>query len=339
MKRPVFSDAGPGSCRRAPARLPGVTLPRGVEWPPGVRRDEPLAKHAAIGIGGNAALMAEPSTVGEVRRLLRKARRAGVPCLVLGAGSNILFSDRGFPGLVIKTAALSGITARGNLVTVCSGARLACLIGFGLKRNALGFEFLAGIPGTVGGALVMNAGAHGRSIADIVHDVTVLDDRLRTVTLSRREIAFRYRGSSLWRYPFVCAATLETFRGDRDAARREIGLKMRARMAGQPLGRSSAGSVFRNPPGDFAGRLIESAGCKGWREGGAQVSERHANFIVNTGKATARDVLRLIERVRAAVLDAAGVGLELEIVVVGNGTRTVPGGFPPPAGLCPTPDE
>ncbi|OPZ92240.1 MAG: UDP-N-acetylenolpyruvoylglucosamine reductase [candidate division TA06 bacterium ADurb.Bin417] len=189
-------------------------------------------------------------------------------------------------------------------------------MGYVVKYGLGGLEFLAGIPGTLGGALVMNAGVVGREIGSAVRTVNVLDESLAERELAAGAAGFGYRSSSLAGYPLVAGVRLALTPRPPAAIRADIAGQVHRRRLTQPYGIPSAGSVFKNPPGDYAGRLIEAAGCKGWREGDALVSDRHANFIVNTGAASARQVLGLIERVRAAVRSRFGIELELEIKTV-----------------------
>ncbi|MCL6450023.1 MAG: UDP-N-acetylmuramate dehydrogenase [Acetobacteraceae bacterium] len=286
-----------------------------------VRVGESLRRHTSLRIGGPADLFFLPRDEADAQTGLDFARRRGWPCYVLGAGTNLLVRDEGVRGLVVKTApGLSWVRFEGAAVRAGGGFPLARLVRLAADRGLCGAEELAGIPGSVGGAVVMNAGAHGRAIADVLTGARVLfpDGRLEDVGPER--LGLRYRGSALVDSgALVVEARLELAPGgDPVELRRRIREGLEQRRRSQPP-EPSAGCVFRNPsPERPAGWLIEQAGCKGLREGGALVSATHANFIVNVGAASARDVLTLIERVRRAVSIRFGVDLELEIRVVGG---------------------
>jgi UDP-N-acetylmuramate dehydrogenase len=285
-------------------------------------RNEPMRRHTSWRVGGPADLYYEPASVAELQEILASLPR-GVPLLWLGLGSNLLVRDGGLRGAVIATGALPRGLERidGNSVDsgrVRAGASLPCAL---LARQCVRWQlgpaaFFAGIPGSVGGALAMNAGAFGGETWQNVEGVTTIDRAGKLHERARGEFTVGYRSvqgpASEW---FLSA----TFALAHDATTTG-GLKamLARRNATQPLGSPSCGSVFRNPPGDHAGRLIESAGLKGARVGGAVVSEKHANFIINDGDATAADIEQLIERVRAEVEKTAGVRLELEVRVVGE---------------------
>jgi len=285
---------------------------------PSVLRNEPLRKHTSWRVGGPADLFYEPTSVEDLQRTLADLP-ADMPVHWLGLGSNLLVRDGGIRGAVIATARLPRLLEKLDDARVRAGAGLACML---LAKQCVRWHlgpavFFAGIPGTVGGALAMNAGAFGGETWNHVEAVDTLDRRgeLRTRPRADFEISYRtVRGPSAeW---FLSA----TFRFDRDTSSSLDTIKtlLAKRNASQPLGVPSCGSVFRNPPGDFAGRLIEHAGLKGRRIGGAVVSEKHANFIVNAGKATAADIEALIDEVKATVLERTGVRLEPEVRIVGE---------------------
>jgi UDP-N-acetylmuramate dehydrogenase len=283
-----------------------------------VLRNEPLRKHTSWRVGGPADLFYSPTTVEELKRIMAELP-ATTPVHWLGLGSNLLVRDGGIRGAVIATAGLPRELDRLDSHLVRASAGLACML---LAKRCVRWQlgpaaFFAGIPGTVGGALAMNAGAFGGETWTRVESVTTID---RTGEIRERpradfEIAYRtVRGPALeW---FLGA----TFRFEHDGSSSMDAIKtlLARRNAAQPLGVPSCGSVFRNPPGDFAGRLIEQAGQKGRRLGGAMVSDKHANFILNAGKATAADIETLIAEVRAAVERTSGVHLELEVRVIGE---------------------
>ncbi len=285
-----------------------------------VRFDVPMWRHVTFRIGGPAALFAEPADREDLRGILRLAQERKVSVYLLGGGSNLLVADHGLRGLVLHTGRLSSVTRLGDdrgrkLVAAESGVPLASLIKRCAAWGMSGLQMLAGIPGTVGGAVVMNAGAGDRCMADLVTEVTFCaDGSIRTIPAE--ECGFDYR-TSVFQEPFgdavILGAKLALQPGQPEGLRREIGERLRWRRRRQPSGYPSAGSVFRNPEGDSAGSLIDRAGWKGRRVGGALVAPAHANFIVNAGGATADDVATLIRRIQNSVREEFGVRLELEL--------------------------
>jgi len=292
-------------------------------WRGPVAWDEPLAKWSTLRVGGPALALVEPESLAEVQRLLAGCREAGLPWLVIGGGSNILVSDRGFPGLVLvlgrKFGAISedGCDQEGRiLIQVEAGCRLAKLVNWCQAQGLSGLEFAAGIPGSVGGAVMMNAGAWGGEIKDVLTSLRGLQAGA-LVEWSRRELAFSYRS---WEAPpgvVVLSATFALTPGQPELIRQVGQGYVAARKGKQPRGVASAGSFFKNPPGDYAGRLIEATGLKGLTVGGAKVSEVHANFLVNTGGATATDLLALLRLVRERVWQRCGVILAPEVKIIG----------------------
>lgn len=287
--------------------------------PGGVRVSEPLARHVSFRIGGPADILLLPRTLGDLEATVAWLYREGVPFIVLGRGSNVLIADRGVRGIVLKTG-------RGQEGMRYDGARIAAECGTSLPhlsrkastRGLAGLEFAAGIPGSVGGAVVMNAGAHGSSMADITEQVRALTPT-GEVRWSASELAFGYRQSRLQREPGVVLDAILALRpGDprETVARLERWLGTRSET--QPLGPPSSGCIFRNPEGDHAGRLIDAAGAKGLRVGGAIVSDLHANYILNAGAATAADVIALMGQVRARVRERCGQDLLAEIKMIGE---------------------
>lgn len=282
-----------------------------------IKPNEPLANHTTFKIGGKAALFAEPENLCEVKKLIGQAREKSQPFFILGAGSNILVRDEGFDGIVISTRRLSRISRTGKYILVESGALVSQILKFGVKYNLAELEFLTGIPGSLGGVLLMNSGVKEQSVSQVVAGIKVLDANLEEVELIAAEASFSYRSSGLSRFPFIVSASLEAKPVERnDEIKKKINAHISGRSSSQPRGYPSAGSIFKNPIGDAAGRLIESAGCKGWRQGGAVVSDKHANFILNIDHATASDVLGLIDKIREAIYDKFSVNLELEIKII-----------------------
>ena len=282
--------------------------------------DEPLARHTTWRIGGCADVMAVPETVEQVRSLLAVARRAEIPYFVLGRGSNLLVRDGGMRGLVVKLGeALSEVSVSGNQLTALAGKGMVSAANIAISHGLSGLEFAAGIPGTVGGAVTMNAGAHGGEIKDVLRAATVLTPDGELLEAAPADFAFAYRHSVVReRRWIVLSATFGLQPGDRAEMRERVRAWSRRRQSTQPLSQPNCGSVFRNPPGDHAARLIEAAGLKGLRVGNAAISDLHANFIVNLGKARAADVLQLIERARTEVWERFGVRLIPEVRVVGE---------------------
>ena len=273
--------------------------------------------HTTFRVGGPAEVYAEPETIADVKVLLRQAKEQNKTFLVLGAGSNLLVSDVGFPGVVIATGRLNHLSVRETSITAESGVSLAQILNLAIRHSLGGLEFLAGIPGTMGGALLMNAGIKEQSISRIVSEVKVLNEDFVEQRLNINEVSFSYRNSSLSDYPFIIFAVLAGVPAKKEEIKRKIAGLMRQRIKIQPRRvYPSAGSIFKNPDGESAGRLIELAGCKGWRSGGAVVSEKHANFILNTGNATAADILDLIKKVQEAVYTKFGIRLEPEVKIV-----------------------
>lgn len=283
--------------------------------------DEPLANHTTWRIGGPADLLIQPKDKESLIKVLQIIHRHEIPWSVIGRGSNLLVRDRGIRGAVLKvTEGLSHCEFRGEEVCVGAGysmIRLAMETG---KMGLTGMEFAGGIPGTVGGAVYMNAGAHGSDLSRILIEAEILFEDGEVKVLTNEEMNFSYRTSLLQqRKGIVVEARFRLEPGDRKEIAATLAANKERRRKTQPLQMPCAGSVFRNPPGDHAGRLIEAAGLKGYRYGGAQVSEIHANFIVNRGGATATDVLTLINHIRSTIQTKFGVDLHPEVLVVGEG--------------------
>lgn len=280
------------------------------------REGEPLSRHTTMGVGGPAAVMAFPRTADELRRTLRLRRELGVPHRVLGGGSNLVVVDEGLDELVVNTEALRAVeVGEDGVVTAEAGASLIRTVVKCGRAGWRGLESAVGIPGSVGGAAVMNAGAYGFSISDVMTQILVYDaDGERTAPPEGWR--FHYRGSSIPEGAAVAAITVKLERDDPGALAEEARALTRRRVTSQPGGRN-AGCVFKNPGDVPAGRLIDEAGLKGTRRGGAVVSPKHANFVVNDGGASAADVLALLDLVRERVRAAFGVELELEVKVWG----------------------
>ncbi len=284
-----------------------------------IRVAEPLSRHVTLRVGGPADVMAFPADEKDLTRLLRFAAAQGVPVHVLGHGSNVLVPDEGVRGVVVSLRrAADWARFREPEVEVGAGYALPRLVAEAARRGLGGLEPLAGVPGSVGGALFMNAGTGGQALGDVTEEVRAVDGEGGRVTLNREAMAFGYRSSRLQRGGLIAvAARLRLRPGDRESIEAAICESARRRGAVQPLDLPNAGSIFKNPEGDFAGRLIEAAGCKGLRVGNAQVSPRHANFIVNLGGATAGEITELMGIVYWRVRRMAGVALEPEVRLFG----------------------
>lgn len=281
---------------------------------------EPMTKHTSFHIGGPAELMAQPQSEAELQSLLLKAAEAAVPVTLVGNGSNLLVRDKGIRGLVIKLGSmLRDIKVSGNVLTFGSGVSLAQASKKAAELGLSGMEFAVGIPGSIGGAVYMNAGAYDGEMSKVVKSVRVMDAAGEVSELSAGELDFGYRHSALQGSgKIVTSVTVELVAGDKQAIAEKMADFSNRRITKQPLELPSAGSMFKRPPGYFAGTLIDQTGLKGYTVGGAQVSTKHAGFVVNIGGATAADVLQLISDVQAKVFAAHGVHLEPEVLVLGE---------------------
>ena len=295
------------------------------------RENEPLAAHCTFKIGGPADVFAQPETEEQLCRAIALCRECGVKYYLLGNGSNILFEDAGYHGVVIDTTALKmgiGIlekvyhpgAAPGEVydaVAAGAGLKLSALCAAALENGLTGLEFAYGIPGTVGGAVYMNAGAYGGEMKDVLDKVTYLTQEGQIVTEEAAKLDLAYRHSIFEENGgCILSAQFHLKRGDPEAIRARMNELMAKRVEKQPLDKPSAGSTFKRPAGAFAAALIDQCGLRGYRHGGAAVSEKHCGFVVNMGGATCADVLALCDEVRAIVKEKTGYELEKEIRVV-----------------------
>ncbi|HEU4339337.1 MAG TPA: UDP-N-acetylmuramate dehydrogenase [Planctomycetota bacterium] len=279
------------------------------------RPGHPLASGTTFRIGGPARWLVEPASTDQAADTLRAARECDISLKLLGGGSNLLVRDEGVDGAVLRLNRLKAVAwGTDGSATIEGGASLPRLVKEATQRGLSGLEGLTGVPGSVAGALVMNAGGRHGEIGPTVRWVDVLESDGTPRRLSQAEAGFRYRASDL-RGRIVVGARLELNPSDPTGLAAKYGEIMRDKKETQPLGRPNAGCIFKNPAGAKAGRLIDECGLKGARAGAAHVSSKHANFIINEGRATADDVLELIDRIRAAVSSRRGVSLELEILV------------------------
>jgi UDP-N-acetylmuramate dehydrogenase len=286
-----------------------------------VRFECPMNQYTTFKVGGNAEALCTCEDMFRLEWLLSFVRRERIPSQVIGKGSNLLVKDEGVRGVLVrlggKLATLEEEEAEPPILAAGGGASIVDVLAFCKDRGLGGLEFLAAIPGTAGGAVAMNAGAWGEQIGDLVREVLLITREGDTTSWDRSRLRFSYRSSNIPEGSVLVKTRLDLKRASPEGISRKVTEVLHRRKAGQPLEYPSAGSVFRNPPQDYAGRLIEEAGLKGERIGGAMISPKHANFIVNVGGASARDVLALMNLARQRVLDRTGITLEPEIRVIG----------------------
>lgn len=282
--------------------------------------DEPMRNHTSFRIGGPADVLVMPATVDDLRRALQLARRYEAPLTITGNGSNLLVRDGGLRGMVVKLGdSFARITVEETRIIAQSGALLADVSRAAGAHSLTGLEFAIGIPGTLGGGAIMNAGAYGGEMKDVVTHVTALDHSGEIHEMTPDDLQFGYRRSALQQLGWIVAEVrMQLQPGDPGEIQAKMADLTHQRESKQPLSFPSAGSVFKRPPGKFVGPMVEELGLKGYRIGDAQVSEKHAGFIINRGAATARDVLALIDHVRQKVLAAYDVWLETEVRIIGE---------------------
>jgi len=284
-----------------------------------VRADEPLARHTSFRIGGPADVLVTPDTAQELAAVVRAAGEAGAPLVVLGGGSNMLVGDGGIRGVVVKLGrGFRRVVWNAPCVEAGAAVQLGRLARDAAARGLAGLEYAEGIPGTVGGALFMNAGAYGGEVSETVDEVEGVDPSGVVRRVVRAALDFTYRRTALPAGFVVTAVRFRLRPEASDAVQARLADARGRRTASQPHGWANAGSVFKNPPGDYAGRLVELAGLKGTRVGGARISEQHGNFIVNEGAARATDVQALIQEAQRVVWERSGVWLEPEVRLVGS---------------------
>ena len=288
---------------------------------PGVKENESLASRTSFGIGGPAEFFLELARPEAIEKAMDGARERGIPYLLLGAGTNLLIADKGIDGLVIRVVNRDH-EIEGTRVRAGAGLKMMRLARIVADANLRGFEFAIGVPGTVGGAVYQDAGCWGKEIREVLVEVHGFKPGGGAQTWKPAELGLGYRTSALrdgdLKGSLVISATVQLTRGDGEEARQIMAKLTKERNETQPIKTKNCGSVFKNPPGDSAGRLVQAAGLKGAREGKAVVSTLHGNFIVNEGGATASDVRRLIERVMAEVKRRFGAQLEPEVEMVGR---------------------
>ncbi len=282
--------------------------------------EEPMSRHTTFRIGGPADYFLIPETVEEIREILKICREENLPYFILGNGSNLLVSDKGYRGVILQLYRnMCGITVEDTCIRAESGALLSSIAQAAKNASLTGFEFAGGIPGTLGGAVVMNAGAYGGEMKDVLSEVTVLDKNGKILTLSSGELQMGYRTSIVKSAEYlVLGARISLKEDDREQIRARMKELTEQRTTKQPLEYPSAGSTFKRPEGYFAGKLIMDCGLRGYRVGGAQVSEKHCGFVINAGDATAEDVRTLMKNVSHMVYEKFGVVLEPEVKFLGD---------------------
>ncbi|MFH5959293.1 UDP-N-acetylmuramate dehydrogenase [Clostridium perfringens] len=281
--------------------------------------DSPMSEHIYFRVGGPADILVTPVNEEQVVNTLKLCREYNVPYFILGNGSNILVKDGGISGVVIKFNKLNKITTEGNCVTAQSGALLKDVSKAALENNLRGFEFACGIPGSIGGAVFMNAGAYDGEMAHVIKSARVIDENCNIKNLTKEELELGYRSSIVMKKGYVVIeATVELESGEYASIKDKIDDLTNRRESKQPLEYPSAGSTFKRPEGYFAGKLIQDSGLKGFSIGGAAVSEKHSGFVINKGGATAKDVLDVIDHVQKTVKENFDVELHTEVRIIGR---------------------
>lgn len=285
-----------------------------------VLKQEPMSRHTTFQVGGEAECFVKIQEKSQLITIMDYLRKTEQPYFILGNGSNILVSDKGYEGVILDlSAGLKNIEIKDKRVTAEAGALLSSVAARAYEAGLTGFEFAAGIPGTIGGAIVMNAGAYDGEMKQVVESVTVLDEHGEIMVLDNETMEFGYRNSIIKNRPFiVMEAVLLLKEGEKELIRSRMEELNKKRREKQPLNYPSAGSTFKRPEGYFAGKLIMDAGLRGFRIGGARVSEKHCGFVINEGNATATDVADVIYEVTERVRDKFGVTLETEIIKLGE---------------------
>ncbi|MBS4203389.1 UDP-N-acetylmuramate dehydrogenase [Lederbergia citrea] len=284
-----------------------------------IKISEPLSKHTFIKTGGIGDVFINPSEVNQLCEIVRYAFVNEIPLTVLGKGTNVIIRDSGIRGIVVSLEKFNEISVKGNEIRVGSGANIIEVSRVALQHQLSGLEFACGIPGTVGGALIMNAGAYGGEISNVLTSAKVITQSGEFLTLSEKEFQFGYRSSVFAKEKFIIVEALFLLeKGDPTLIKGKMDENTFLRESKQPLEYPSCGSVFKRPPNNFAGKLIQDSGLQGVRIGGAEVSTKHAGFIVNLGNATSTDYLQLIRHIQETVKEKFGVDLETEVKIIGD---------------------
>ena len=285
-----------------------------------ILHNEPMKNHTTFKIGGAADIFVTPQNMDELIQIVKDCRTNGTPCFILGNGSNLLVSDNGVRGVVISMKALCEIKLlNNNRIYAQAGAMMPDVSKFAHAHSLCGLEFAEGIPGSIGGGVAMNAGAYGGEMKDVFHVAKLIDKNGQLIDINLDSMNFEYRKSAVQTHGhIVCGVTMQLVPGDKDEIAALMADYRARRRDKQPLSMPSAGSTFKRPPGHFAGKLIMDAGLRGFSIGGARVSEKHCGFVVNTGNATAADVLNLIQHVQSVVMEKFGVRLDTEVKMIGE---------------------
>lgn len=287
--------------------------------PEDVAIDEPMKNHTSFKVGGLADILVTPKNYDEVVNIIKLCNEKNIPYYIVGKGSNLLVKDGGFRGVIVKLTKLNNIKVENNRIIVQSGADLCKVSDIALQNSLTGFEFACGIPGTVGGAVTMNAGAYNGEISQVIESALVVDKEGNLITLNKEQLELGYRMSAVQKYGYtVLEVTFVLCKGEYDKIKERIDDLTRRREEKQPLEYPSAGSTFKRPEGYFTGKLIEDCSLKGYAIGGAQISEKHAGFVINKGNATAKDILDLIAYIQAAVKGRFNVELQPEVRIIGE---------------------
>lgn len=284
-----------------------------------VEIDVLMKNYTTFKLGGRADVFVSPRSYDEVRSCLICCSNNKVPYFVLGKGSNILVRDGGFRGVIISLNKLNNIYVKDNCITAQAGATLIEVALVAARNSLAKIEFASGIPGSIGGAIAMNAGAYGGEMSNLVKEIKVLDEKFEIKDLSIEQINFSYRNSIILEKSYiVLECTFQLDKGIEEEIRTKIKELSRKRVAKQPLEKASAGSTFKRPTGMYAGKLIEESGLKGYKVGDAQISEKHSNFVVNNGHATSKEIIELIRHIQKEVYNKFNVNLETEVLIIGD---------------------
>ena len=284
-----------------------------------IHLQEPMKLHTTFRVGGPADCLVSPESEEQLCKIRHYLNRVGIPSIILGNGSNILVSDKGYSGVILQVSdQMNRIRVEGDEIVAEAGALMSQVAKVAMENGLTGLEFASGIPGTIGGGVVMNAGAYGGEMCQVVTKVNVVDQNGEVLELDNSTMEFGYRYSIIRNHPFVVTeVTFKLQKGDSKEIQEKMDDFTRRRREKQPLEYASAGSTFKRPEGYFAGELIMKAGLRGFRIGGAQVSEKHCGFVVNVGNATAADIMDVIHEVQAQVKEKFNVVLEPEVVFLG----------------------
>jgi len=285
--------------------------------------DEPMSLHTSLAVGGNADALIYIENEDQLALVAGRLKEKEINFFIAGNLTNVIVRDGGYRGAILLMTGSKGVSCdfspqNGYLISAQAGAALAKVVSRSVEEELTGLEFCAGIPGSVGGAVWMNAGAYEKEMKDVINEVSLLDADGEKKTMKREEISFGYRTTSFPVGTIILGAQFKLEKGERSKIKEKINEILQLRQAKHPLEFPSAGSIFKNLPGQAAGHLIENMGIKGMTAGGAQISSKHANFIINSGNATASDILRLIEFIQSMAKKEKGVNLETEVVIIGE---------------------